>query len=169
MQTLLLIFVLNLVTSTMSQLKYMLASKPNSWEMYLIIALDSVLYLYSLTLVIGDTNSLISIVVLTLGKLLGVTLSNIIDQRFVDKIYLYNFYFSSQKEVELLEDLAQKEHLSMSTSISHFKDHARYTTSMHLNKNQVKLVKDFLKDQDITITADALLVNSTFGHIKNRV
>ena len=169
MEALLLIFLLNLITSAMSQLKYMLASKNNSWEMYLLIGLDSIFYMYSLTLVIGKNNSLLGIAVLTTGKLLGVTVANFIEKRFVSKIYLYNYYLSDKTLLTELEDFAESNSLSMSTTTTKFKDIERFTVTMHVNKKQEKLVNNFFKRKNVKPTADCLLVSKTFGNIEDRV
>ena len=92
------IFFLNLITSALSQLKYVLANKSKSWEMYALIGIDTLFYLWSLKLVMRDT-SLWGIVVLTIGKLLGITLANFIEDKLIRKIYLYQIYLSDYEFV----------------------------------------------------------------------
>ena len=70
------IFFLNLITSALSQLKYVLANKSKSWEMYALIGIDTLFYLWSLKLVMKDT-SLWGVVVLTIGNQKNLPLPNL--------------------------------------------------------------------------------------------
>ena len=72
---------------------------------------------------------MIGIAVLTAGKLLGVTVANFIEKRFVSKIYLYNYYLSDKTLLTELEDFAEANELSMSTTTTVFKDIERFTVT----------------------------------------
>lgn len=166
---LLLIFVLNLVTSTLSQLKYMLASKSSSWQMYAIIGVDSIFYLYSLSLVIGDSRSLIAIFVLTLGKLLGVTTANLIEGRVVKKVYSYTLYVPSLDIAKKIEAKCFEHNISVTTMAGWSNGVSKYVVNMHLNPKQMEYIVELLNRLDVTITADLVEVSRVYGKIKERV
>lgn len=159
-----------MLTSTLSQLKYILATKSKSWEMYALIAVDSVFYLYSLTLVINDKSSLLGIIVLTLGKLLGVTLANFVEEKFIHKIYAYQFYFSDLEFVLKLEYDAHKNGISITTFEGRSNGIKRYVVNTHLNQKQEKWIFDYLKEKGIeSPTADCIEIKKTFGYVKQRL
>lgn len=96
-------------------------------------------------------------------------MANFIEKRFVSKIYLYNYYLSDKTLLTELEDFAEANDLSMSTTTTVFKDIERFTVTMHVNKKQEKLVNNFFKRKNVKPTADCLLVSKTFGNIDDRV
>lgn len=164
------IFLLNLITSTMAQLKYVLATKQHDWKMYALIGIDSVFYLYSLTLVMGDTNSTIGIIMMTAGKLLGVTLANFLNDKLIEKIYIYTLYFTNVEIVDELETFAFDNNISITTMTGRANKLTRYVVTMHLTNKNSKLLFDFLKEKGIDKpTGDRTEASRVFGHIRSRL
>lgn len=163
------IFFLNLITSALSQLKYVLANKSKSWGMYALIAIDTLFYLWSLKLVMKDT-SLWGIVILTIGKLLGITLANFIEDKLIRKIYLYQIYLSDYEFVLELEKAAHENNISITTVKGYSNGIERFIISAHLTSKQAKWLFTYLKEHGVKDpTADAFELSKTFGNIKNRL
>lgn len=163
------IFFLNLITSTLSQLKYVLANKSKSWEIYALIAVDTLFYLWSLKLVMKDT-SIWGMIILTLGKLLGITLANFVEDKLIKKIYLYQIYLSDYDFVLDLEREAHKNNISITTVKGYSNGIERFVISAHLTAKQAKWLFTYMKDNGIKDpTADAFELSKTFGNIKDRL
>ena len=139
------IFFLNLITSALSQLKYVLANKSKSWEMYALIGIDTLFYLWSLKLVMSDS-SLWGVVVLTIGKLLGITLANFIEDKLIRKIYLYQIYLSDYEFVLELEKAAHENNISVTTVKGYSNGIERFIISAHLTSKQAKWIFSYLKE-----------------------
>ena len=155
------IFFLNLITSALSQLKYVLANKSKSWEMYALIGIDTLFYLWSLKLVMRDTS---------IGKLLGITLANFIEDKLIRKIYLYQIYLSDYEFVLDLEKAAHENNISVTTVKGYSNGIERFIISAHLTSKQAKWLFTYLKEHGIKDpTADAFELSKTFGNIKNRL
>lgn len=165
-----LIFILNLITSALSQLKYILATKDSKWQMYLLIAIDSVFYLYSLTLVMAKNSSFVGITVLTVGKLLGITVSNFIEKNAIHNEYAYEFFFSDLEFVEKLEEHCHNNEISITRVDGWSNGIKRYILFIHLNNSQERLLFKYLKDNGIeNPTANCTEIKKSFGKLKQRL
>ena len=125
--------------------------------------------IYGLKLVMKDT-SLWGVVVLTIGKLLGITLANFIEDKLIRKIYLYQIYLSDYDFVLDLEKAAHENNISVTTVKGHSNGIERFIISAHLTSKQAKWLFTYLKEHGIKDpTADAFELSKTFGNIKNRL
>lgn len=169
MNQLIIIFILNLLTSTLSQLKYILARKSSSWQLYLIVAIDSIFYLYSLSLVIGNgRNSIEGMIVLTLGKLLGITFANIIEKKMIKTIYSYELFVKEIETTRLIEKFCFDNDISVVTLKGSSLEIDKYIVNMHINSKQLLKIDQFLKEHDISNTSFTTTISHTFGKISDR-
>ena len=119
--------------------------------------------------IMKDT-SLWGVVVLTIGKLLGITLANFIEDKLIRKIYLYQIYLSDYDFVLDLEKAAHENNISVTTVKGYSNGIERFIISAHLTSKQAKWLFTYLKEHGIKDpTADAFELSKTFGNIKNRL
>ena len=115
-------------------------------------------------------SSLWGVVVLTIGKLLGITLANFIEDKLIRKIYLYQIYLSDYDFVLDLEKAAHENNISITTVKGYSNGIERFIISAHLTSKQAKWLFTYLKEHGIKDpTADAFELSKTFGNIKNRL
>lgn len=170
MRDLIVIFILNLIISTLSQLKYIFSAKSRDWKLYVLIAVDTIVYLYSLELILSQS-SWLAMVSLTVGKLLGITVAGYLEDKLVKKIYSYNIYFSDLDIVEDIEKELYKQNISITTLNGFSNGKPRYQVTVQGNSSQIDYLFTYMKDvwKIDEPTAYCAEIKKTFGKIKHRV
>lgn len=163
-----LLFSLTLLSSTMGNVKNILLIKGNKTTQYIITCIDALIYVFLLKSITSD-NTIYAILAFVCGKSFSITLTDIIMSKISKTVYLAHLY-EKKKETEKIIDYLTVENISFTIFEGDYVNGTRYMLTMHLNKQQVSDLKQFLSEdlkiQNITMDISEVKVS---GHIEDKV
>lgn len=163
-----LLFSLTLLSSTMGNVKNILLIKGNKTTQYIITCIDALIYVFLLKSITSD-NTIYAILAFVCGKSFSITLTDIIMSRISKTVYLAHLY-EKKAETEKIIDYLTVKNISFTIFEGDYVNGTRYMLTMHLNKQQVSDLKQFLSEdlkiQNITMDISEVKVS---GHIEDKV
>lgn len=163
-----LLFSLTLLSSTMGNVKNILLIKGNKTTQYIITCIDALIYVFLLKSITSD-NTIYAVLAFVCGKSFSITLTDIIMSRISKTVYLAHLY-EKKKEIEKIIDYLTVNNISFTIFEGDYINGTRYMLTMHLNKQQVSDLKQFLSEdlkiQNITMDISEVKVS---GHIEDKV
>lgn len=163
-----LLFSLTLLSSTMGNVKNILLIKGNKTTQYIITCVDALIYVFLLKSITSD-NTIYAILAFVCGKSFSITLTDIIMSRISKTVYLAHLY-EKKAETEKIIDYLTVKNISFTIFEGDYVNGTRYMLTMHLNKQQVSNLKQFLSEdlkiQNITMDISEVKVS---GHIEDKV
>lgn len=163
-----LLFSLTLLSSTMGNVKNILLIKGNKTTQYIITCIDALIYVFLLKSITSD-NTIYAILAFVCGKSFSITLTDIIMSRISKTVYLAHLY-EKKAETEKIIDYLTVKNISFTIFEGDYINGTRYMFTMHLNKQQVNDLRNFLSGdlniQNITMDISEVKVS---GHIEDKV
>lgn len=163
-----LLFSLTLLSSTMGNVKNILLIKGNKTTQYIITCIDALIYVFLLKSITSD-NTIYAILAFVCGKSFSITLTDIIMSKISKTVYLAHLY-EKKAETEKIIDYLTVKNISFTIFEGDYVNGTRYMLTMHLNKQQVSDLKQFLSEdlkiQNITMDISEVKVS---GHIEDKV
>lgn len=163
-----LLFSLTLLSSTMGNVKNILLIKGNKTTQYIITCIDALIYVFLLKSITSD-NTIYAILAFVCGKSFSITLTDIIISKISKTVYLAHLY-EKKTETEKIIDYLTVKNISFTIFEGDYVNGTRYMLTMHLNKQQVSDLKQFLSEdlkiQNITMDISEVKVS---GHIEDKV
>lgn len=165
------ILIVMLITKTMSscisKLKTISLINGNNFEKYGYNFLDSLTYAIFLKTMVSD-NSLYGLIPYISGDMIGLWLSDIINERLNKKIYLINLYIEDNF-IDIINNYLISNNISYNLIQSFFKEKERSYFKIHLNEFQKNNLIVFLKDIGIENPTYDLSEIKVHGKIKKRI
>ena len=168
------LFVLTVCSSILGNLKNILIVKDDSWKKYIVTALDTIFF----ALIVGSisTSTPRTVAVYTIGKLAGLGIADCIVRKTDSSIYLSNLYLDN-KYLDSVSEYLFKEGISFTVFKGEFFipidneliSNERVSLSIHLNKKQMKDLKDKLTELGISEPTMDITVVKVSGNIVDRV
>lgn len=152
----------------MGNVKNILLIKGNKTTQYIITCIDALIYVFLLKSITSD-NTIYAILAFVCGKSFSITLTDIIMSRISKTVYLAHLY-EKKAETEKIIDYLTVKNISFTIFEGDYINGTRYMFTMHLNKQQVNDLRNFLSGdlniQNITMDISEVKVS---GHIEDKV
>ena len=165
--TLVILFILTLISSTTGNLKNILLVKGSKIQKYLITGLDSFIYAYLLKS-ISSGDGFISVIVFVLGKVLSIYFTDLIFNKTSNTVYKCNVFLNSF-EASGLEVFLFANNISFSRVNETFLHSERVRVSVHVTRQQYNKMLEYLKSIGINEPTLDISEVTVKGKIANRV
>lgn len=141
--TLLTVFILNVLSSTLGSLKTIFIAKKVMKPAYIVIMVDSIIFAYAFKMVATEDSFWI-IISYSFGKVVGAYLADIIDNKLAFGLCEVSIYATKEKATFMADELRE---LGFSvTTIKGYGYHGRerFEVNIALKRKELNVVKDFL-------------------------